>query len=118
MKVKQLVTAVLAFLTGVLPTGTAYADYPGDWSGAVTITAINLGGTGEFVIVAPNAPNPGSCNGYYRVYFNQTMGVTTNFGLEMLHKHAASALVSGKKASIFRSNDANCYVAFIQLNSD
>ncbi len=114
---RKLAMAV-SMLCSAMFCGTASADLPGDWSGAVTITAINMGGTGEFVIVAPNAPNPGSCGGYYRVYFNSTMGVTTNFGLEMFHKQAASALVSGKKASIFRTNDTYCYVGYIQLNSN
>jgi hypothetical protein len=45
------------------------------------------------------------------------MNITTAFGLEMLHKHAVSALISGKKASIFHSNDTFCYVGFIQLNA-
>jgi hypothetical protein len=96
----------------------ARADFPGDWSGAVTIAAITLGGNGEFTVIAPNAPNPGSCNGYYHVYLNQAMGITTTFGLEMLHKQVVAALLSGKKVSIFRTNDVYCYVGFIQLNAN
>lgn len=115
---RKLIAVVVAFCGTMLFSGAASADLPGDWSGAVTITAINMGGTGEFVIVAPNAPNPGSCNGYYRVYINSTMEVTTTFGIEMLHKQAVAALVSGKKASMFRSNDSSCYVGYIQLNNN
>jgi hypothetical protein len=112
---KFLLTAVTSLtLLSPLP---ASADLVGNWGGAVTITAINMGGNGEFVIVAPNAPSPGSCGGYYRVYINSAMNITTAFGLEMLHKHAVSALISGKKASIFHSNDTFCYVGFIQLNA-
>jgi hypothetical protein len=108
----------LAIFLSFFTTSSTYADLPGDWSGAVTIAAITLGGNGEFTVIAPNAPNPGSCNGYYHVYLNQAMGITTTFGLEMLHKQAIAALLSGKKVSIFRTNDVYCYVGFIQLNSN
>lgn len=112
---KRFLLALAISLSLSLP---AQADLPGNWSGAVTILAINMGGNGEFAIVAPNAPSPGNCNGVYRVYINSAMLVTSTFGLEMLHKHAISALVSGKRASLFHSNDSACYVGFIQLNAN
>ena len=103
----------LSLLLSVL-CGQASADYPGDWSGFVTITTVSVGSTGEFIISAPNAPNPGSCGGYYRVYLNQ-MGVSSTFGIEMLYRQAMTAVASDKQVSIFRSNDSLCYVHSIEL---
>lgn len=103
----------LATSLGMLSASTAFAQ---DWSGAVNITAITMAPNGDFTLTASTAPNPGSCNNVYRVYVNY-MSLTA-FGLEMNHKQAIAALVSGKKVSIFRSSDTYCYVGFIQLNSN
>lgn len=93
---------------------TARADYVGTWSGSVSITSITSGENGDFVIVAPNAPAPGSCNGTYRVAIYPAFNVDEK-GVDRLYATAMSALLAGKRVSIFRSNDALCYVGFVQI---